>query len=522
MTITRGLLVVALLFPAAALPCSPGEFEPFTLESKGPRKLKLEVTGERALLSDAKGKVWSLDVPGRRAQLSPDEAWVVFDSALGEPLITIVPTVAAARPRDVNVLAQLNEDEQSQIPQTSCGPMWNEGLKATAAGVEVSVSQNSQRRPTQEVLPGLKFLVKPDGTVQRLTPARVIDLAAVAKKWETAKGEWREDALMELVELAQRPTGAAQAEKLGPFISKVLAAPEASERELELAAALVGSLPASEVEAQARAVLKKGKGERGLFYSLGRKHQALAWKLADEVFADAKRSAAARADAARTACAYGARGWVTTCDDALSSQDDAIREVAADAAGRLNDCQAKDAERFVQAIGAEKSLRAQESLAHAVRNCGRTWGGKPDHRTPALYAAIKKGQKFPDSLGAESFGSVAVYATAKKDDAVAKAELKHAREVLERLKYRDDEGRQLLDVWEILLALARKDEKDATRRFEALLALREKERLSGAMVCSLDASWVGKATSLRDCGNVGIYDFIENAKVRLKPAAKKK
>jgi hypothetical protein len=42
------------------------------------------------------------------------------------------------------------------------------------------------------------------------------------------------------------------------------------------------------------------------------------------------------------------------------------------------------------------------------------------------------------------------------------------------------------------------------------------------MVCSLDASWVGKATSLRDCGNVGIYDFIENAKVRLKPAAKKK
>lgn len=514
--------MVAVLFPAAALPCSPAELSPFNLESKGPRKLRLEVNEKGAQLSDSKGRVWALDVFGRNALIAEDESWVFFNSGLGEPVVTFVATTPAAKPRDINVPAQLTADEQSQIPNTSCGPMWNEGVKATAAGVEISVSQNGQRRPTQAVVPGLKFLVKPDGTVQRLTPARVIDLLAVAKKWETAKGEWREDALMELVELSQRPTGATQVEKLGPFLSRVVAAPDSTERELELAAALVGLLPAAEVEAQARAVLKKGKGERGLFYSLGQKHKELAYKLADEVLADPKRPAPSRAAAAQVACAYGDRGWVHSCDDALGSPDEVVREVAADAASRLRKCEQKDVERFIQVVAVEKAQRARQSLVTALRNCGRRYEENVDVRTPALYAAIKKGQKFPDELGAESFGSVAVYATAKKDDAVARAALKHAREVLGRNKFRDDEGQQLLDVWEILLALSRKDEKDATRRFEALLALREKDRLSGAMVCSLDASWVGKATSLNDCGNVGIYDFIENAKVRLKPAAKKK
>jgi hypothetical protein len=38
--------------------------------------------------------------------------------------------------------------------------------------------------------------------------------------------------------------------------------------------------------------------------------------------------------------------------------------------------------------------------------------------------------------------------------------------------------------------------------------------LGWAKVCSLDERWVGKATSLRDCGNIVFDKFLEQGKAR--------
>jgi len=292
---SRTWALIALLPAALAWPCSPDE-SPRTISGNlKAKKLALHLDEGSKLLRA--GKVLAT-FPGRPEYtlFTADDEHLALAFDEGHVIVT---STATGKQVSAKVLSVLSEDEHSKLPFTSCGTEWFGGWSADAKGLEITVSQNGQRRPTQPVLPGIVVTMSWSGQLVRETPLPSSEIADYLNAYHAAKdSQAREDALASIADVAAALSKPGKAEALGSLLDEAVAAPDATVGQLKLVLAIAGHLPAGDQKRLATAALARKTDADGEALSMLGRDDADRRALAVQVFRQRDRSPRSRAYAA--------------------------------------------------------------------------------------------------------------------------------------------------------------------------------------------------------------------------------
>ncbi len=370
------LMAMLVLVAPAALACSPAEFKPYRVSPAHDSHLALSVRNVASVLTRDWEVIWALPLSSSRVMFTSNAESVVFASSASA--LTIVQTHRDAKPVTVSPVEALTDDERFFIPWSTCGSMWFEAWAPAADGIDVSISQNAQGRPTEAREPPVVVHIAADGTVTRRTPKLQVDLLSLTTFWSGSASPERERVIESIVRQASTPSGATQTRRLGSFIRRVFDTADSTGRELELAATLVGALAEGNQRDAAEAVLKRPGSESGLLAGL--RGSSFAQEVAARVFPNTRLSSQARASALWALSDMGQAPYSTALAAGLRDDDEGIREMAADVVARTT-CSASmltDVQAALQKESAARTSRPDPKFTHqrmatqyemALRNC---------------------------------------------------------------------------------------------------------------------------------------------------------